>query len=103
MRPIDGSPRELQQFIAAGELLRPGDVIRIVTVDDKVHRFAIVRLEPGMIVGRNESIVVAEITSLQVQQPKPVSLPFDAKGAIDYLALVAFSFLRPSTVDATTH
>jgi hypothetical protein len=41
MRPIDGSPEELRQFINSGELLRVGDRVRIVTADEKAHRFAI--------------------------------------------------------------
>jgi hypothetical protein len=34
LRPIDGTPKELQQFINSGELLQPGDRVRIVSADD---------------------------------------------------------------------
>jgi len=56
MQPIDGSPTELQHFINSGELLKPGDRVRIVTADQKTHRFAITKVEAGLIVGSNESV-----------------------------------------------
>jgi hypothetical protein len=36
-RPIDGSPKELQQFINSGELPKRGDRIRGVSADKKAH------------------------------------------------------------------
>jgi hypothetical protein len=52
MRPIDASPIELQHFIKSGELLSPGDRVRIVTADQKVYQFAISKVERSQIVGR---------------------------------------------------
>lgn len=79
MRPIDGSPKELQQFINSGELLKAGDRVRIVTADEKTHRVAITKIEAGLIVGRNESVPIDEVTSLEVENVKsPATIPFEA-------------------------
>jgi hypothetical protein len=102
MQPIDGSPTELQQFINSGELLKPGDRIRIVTADQKAHRITISKVEAGLIVGPNESVIVDEVMSLEVENAKiPTSSPFGIKDAVPWaIAIVAFA-LKPITVDAT--
>jgi hypothetical protein len=105
MRPIDGTPKELQQFINSGELLKPGDRVRIVTADDKTHRFAITKIEAGLIVGSNESVPVDQVMCVEKRQfqkiESPVSFSFDKKVAIDSLIAIAAFALKPRSVDAT--
>jgi hypothetical protein len=105
MRPIDGSPIELQQFINSGELLKPGDRVRIVTADEKTHRFAIIKVEAGLIVGSNESVPVDQVMCVEKRQfekiESPVSFSFDREVAIDSLIAIAAFALKPSRVDAT--
>ena len=67
LRPIDGRPNELQQFINSGELLKPGDRVRIVTADQKVHQFAITKIEAGLIVGPHESLPVDQVIYLKLR------------------------------------
>jgi hypothetical protein len=102
MRPIDGSPTELRRFISAGELLKPGDYVRIVTADEKAHRFAITKVEAGLIVGPNESVPVEQVISLEVEKAKsPASFPFDLRDAVPWAIAIAAYALKPITVDAT--
>ena len=105
MRPIDGSPAELQQFINSGELLKAGDRVRIVTADEKTHRFAITKVAAGLIVGSNESVPVDQVMCVEKQQfqkiESPVSFSFDKEVAIDSLIAIAAFALKPSRVDAT--
>ena len=105
MRPIDGSPTELQQLINSGELLKPGDRVRIVTTDEKTHRFAITKVETGLIVGPNESVPVDQVMCVEKRQfqkiESPVSFSFDKEVAIDSLIAIAALALKPSRVDAT--
>jgi hypothetical protein len=102
MRPIDGSPRELQQFINSGELLKVGDRVRIVTADEEAHRFAITKMEAGPIVGRNESVPVDQVMSLEIENAKPAaSTPLDTKAVTDWLIVLSAFALKPTTVDAT--
>src|SRR5580704_19792144 len=89
MRPIDGGPADLQRFIDSGELLKRGDRVRIVTADEKTHRFAITKVEAGLIVGSNESVPVDQLMCVEKRQfqkiESPVSFSFDKKVAIDSL------------------
>jgi hypothetical protein len=102
MQPIDGSPTELRQFINSGQLLKPGDRVRIVTADEKVHRFAIKKVEAGLIVGPNESIPIAQVISLEVQKAKsPAAFPFVPNAVTDYLIAIAAFALKPITFDST--
>lgn len=102
MQPIDGSPTELQRFINAGELLKPGDRARIVTADEKTHRFAIIKVDAGIIVGANESVPVDQVMSLEVEIAKsPASFPFEIKDAVPWAIAIAAFALKPITFDST--
>jgi hypothetical protein len=105
MRPVDGSPAELQQYINSGELLEAGDRVRIVTADQKAHRFAITKIEAGLIVGSNESVPIDQVVYVekrQFQKPEfPVSFSFDKDIAFDSLIAIAAFALKPSSVNAT--
>jgi hypothetical protein len=101
-RPIDGSPEELRQFINSGELLKVGDRVRIVTADKNAHRFAITKVDAGLIVGSNESVPIDEVISLEVEKAKSArSISFDAKDAFPWVLLMAAFALKPLTVDST--
>ena len=102
LRPIDGTPAELHRFINCGELLKPGDRVRIVTTDDKAHWIAITKVLAGVIVGPNESVPVDQVMSLEVENAKSaVSIPFDIKDAVPWALLIAAYALKPITVEAT--
>ena len=104
LQPIEGTPTELQQFINSGELLKPGDRVRIVTADETTHRFAITKVEAGVIVGSNESVPVDQVMCVKKQQVQkieyPVSFSFDKEVAIDSLIALAAFALKPIGVDA---
>lgn len=68
LRPIEGNPAELQQRLRAGELLEPGDRVLIVSSDQKSHRFRVTSMGPSEIVGKKDSVAVAEVVSLQKRQ-----------------------------------
>ncbi|HXY96856.1 MAG TPA: hypothetical protein VEH00_07755 [Steroidobacteraceae bacterium] len=68
LRPIGGSPSELQQRINSGELLRVGDRVEVVTSDGNTHRIIVTKLGDGRIEGGNESISVERIVSLQKRE-----------------------------------
>lgn len=96
MRLIDGSPTELQRFINAGELLKPGDRVRIATADERAHRIAITKLEAGLIVGPNESVPVDQVRSLEIKKVKSAaSFPFGIKDAVPWAIAIAAFALKP--------
>ena len=102
LRPNDGSPIELQQFINSGGLLSPGDRVRIVTADENVHCFAITKVGAGLISGANELVAVDQVVSLEVAQVKsPASFSFDPRAAVPWAIAIAAFALKPTTVDAT--
>jgi hypothetical protein len=102
MRPIDGGPADLQRFIDSGELLKRGDRVRIVTADEKTHRFAITKIAGGVILGANECVPVDEVMTLAIEKPKSVaSFPFDTKLVTDWVIALGAYALKPITVDST--
>lgn len=68
LRPIEGSPAELQQRIAAGDLLKSGDRVLVTTNDAKTHRFTVASINAGLIQGRSESVPIAQVTNVKKRQ-----------------------------------
>ena len=65
LRPVEGTPNELQSRINSGGLLTHGDRISIVTTDAKTHKFRVRVISEGIIEGRQDRLRVDQIVSLQ--------------------------------------
>jgi hypothetical protein len=93
MQPIDGSPMELQQRIAAGELLEAGDRVWIETADAKAHEFTIRRIDATRLVGAGESVPIDQIKYLEKVQlehvKSPIACSFGRNEAIASLIAVS--------------
>ena len=63
LRPSVLSADELRRQISLGELLKPGDDVRLTTMDGAVHEFAVMAVDTdaGLVVGSNESVRIADI------------------------------------------
>lgn len=105
LRRVDGTPVELRQSIAAGELLDPGDRVLIVTEDANSHHLTVIRVEAGLIVGRNESVPVDQVRYLEIRQISkiafPVSFVFDKELVVDSLIAIAAFALKPDSINST--
>lgn len=68
LQPVTGKPGAVQQRIASGALLKPGDYVVVLTEDGKTHYFNVTSINASTIEGRNESISIDQIAS--IQKPK---------------------------------
>jgi hypothetical protein len=68
LRPIEGSPNDLQSRIGSGGLLEAGDRVSIVTADAKTHKLRVRRISAGIIEGRKDRVPIDQIVSLQKRQ-----------------------------------
>jgi hypothetical protein len=64
LRPIEGTPFDLQQHIAAGELLKSGDRVKIGTSDGQTHEFAVTAIHDGVIEGKNVALPIANVVAV---------------------------------------
>jgi hypothetical protein len=64
LRPIEGSPPELQQRITSAELLKTGDRVLIVTTDNKSHKLKVIGIRSGVIEGKATSIPIDQVVSV---------------------------------------
>ena len=56
LRPVAGTPAELQRGLAAGTLLKKGDHVLIQTKDGRSHEFKVTRLTGDRVEGKGESV-----------------------------------------------
>jgi hypothetical protein len=66
LRPSVMSTDEIHRQIDSGELLKPGDKVRLTTKDGAVHDFQVtaIKTDEGLVVGRKESVRVADIVAV---------------------------------------
>jgi hypothetical protein len=68
LRQIEGTPPELQQRITSAELLKTGDRVLIVTMDNKNHKFKVTGIRSGVIEGKATSIPIDQVVSLEKRE-----------------------------------
>jgi len=61
LQPVTENPASLQQRIASGELLKPGDDVDILTKDGRTHVFSVKSVNASTIDGQNESISIDQV------------------------------------------
>jgi predicted membrane GTPase involved in stress response len=66
LRPSVLSTDEIHRQIVSGELLKPGDKVRLTTKDGAVHDFQVteIKTDEGLVVGHTESVRVADIVGV---------------------------------------
>ena len=66
LRPSVMSTDEIHRQIDSGELLKPGDKVRLATKDGAVHEFQVtaIKADEGLVVGRNETVRIADIVGV---------------------------------------
>jgi hypothetical protein len=70
LRPTEATPEELQRQLLFGELIQPGDRVRLVTADETVYEFRVaeIDLESGFVIGRDERVPIAEIVAVETRE-----------------------------------
>ena len=70
MRPTHVPSAEIQSRILAGDLLAPGDRVRLATKDGTVHelRIASVDLDRGVVTGADDAVPIAEIVAVEKRE-----------------------------------
>jgi hypothetical protein len=70
LQPTEASPQEVQQLLLSGELLEPGDRVRLVTADEAVHTFRVTEVdrERGIVVGKDNEVPIANIVAVETRE-----------------------------------
>lgn len=70
LSPKEATPEELQRQPLSGELLKPGDRVRLVKSDESVYEFRVeaIDLEQGVVVGGDKRVPIAELVALETRK-----------------------------------
>lgn len=70
LEPVDVPAGELQQQLRSGVLVTAGDRVRLVTADEKVHKFRVkeINLEQDRVLGRDHSVPIDAIVALETRE-----------------------------------
>jgi hypothetical protein len=87
LHPVQLSTNNAQQQITSGQLLKPGDKVRLITTDGEVHDFAITAIDTadGTVKGAANSVRVADIVTVEKREPalgKTLGLTLGIVGAL---------------------
>ena len=68
LKPVEMSPEELQQKIAAGEIIEVGDKVKVVTADGTVHKFEVSEITADRVSGKDVELPVADIIAVETRE-----------------------------------
>ncbi|MFT4788487.1 MAG: hypothetical protein ACI95X_001300 [Paraglaciecola sp.] len=63
--PVELSPDALHQRIATGEIIKPGDNIKIVTADGSHHEFRVTALTSTQVTGEEQTFEISDIIAVE--------------------------------------
>ena len=71
LNPRKATPRKVQRQLLPGELLQPGNRVRLITVDETAYELRIteIDLELGLVIGSDQQVPIADVWSLR-KDPK---------------------------------
>ena len=94
MKPVELSPNQLHDRIAAGEVVHEGDTVRIVTADGTKYKFEITAITAERIVGNEIEVPIADIVAIELNEYSR-----DKTGG---LTLISFVLVMLAVVAAST-
>ena len=70
LKPTEATPEELQRQLMSGELLEPGERVRLVTTDETVYEFRVTEIdvEQGLVIGRDERVPIADLIAVETRE-----------------------------------
>lgn len=96
LQPISQSRAQLQEQIASGNLLTRDDRIQVTLESGESFDLVVVRIGDGMLQGRDRSVEIAEVVSIQrreVDSMKTAGLAVGVTGATLLLTTIVLSSL----------
>jgi hypothetical protein len=84
----------------SGELLQPGDRVRLVTTDETVYEFRVesVDLERGLVIGRDAHVPIADIAALETREASVGRTALLAGGVAYSVAAIVLIALAPALI-----
>ena len=82
LRPVAAPQQEIQRRILSGELLQPGDQVRVVTTDGVVQEFRVgeIKRDEGVLTGEGRTMQVADIVTIEKRERSWLKTGFLAAG-----------------------
>lgn len=68
MKAVEMSPEQLQQKVAAGEIIKVGDSVQIATSDGKTHKFKVSAVTADLVSGKAIEIPVGDILAVKTRE-----------------------------------
>lgn len=69
LSPKQATPEELRRQLLSGELVQPGERVRLVTIDETVYEFRVseIDLEQGLVIGRDERVPISDVVAVETR------------------------------------
>lgn len=70
LKPVEVPADELQRQLRTGQLVKPGDQVRLVTDDETVHKFRVsgIDLDQDVILGPDKRVAMGEVVAVETRE-----------------------------------
>jgi predicted membrane GTPase involved in stress response len=93
MEPVEATPEQVQHMIVAENILPPGEAVRVVTSDGKIHKFRVTEVdaENGLIRGEKTELDIDDVVAVETKEFSMGKTALLAGGTYLALALLAIA------------
>ena len=85
LEPIEMPPEELQEYISEGDLIEPGDVVKVVTSDGERHKFKVTATTADRITGKSKEVLISDIVAIETREFSGGKTALLAAGAASFV------------------
>jgi hypothetical protein len=68
LKPIELSPEQLQNRIATEDIVKVGEIVKVVTSDGKTREFKVTEIREDHILGKDVDIPIKDIIALETRE-----------------------------------
>jgi len=98
LRPVDLTPPSLQDSITQGDLIKPGNRVRITTIDEKTYKFKILSVSDGYVKGKDIEIPINDVALVEKGQFSILKTTLLVGGIIYSLYVIGEILAAPAAI-----
>jgi hypothetical protein len=99
MTPMELPPATLQQMILEDGIIEPGETVKLVSVDGRVHKFRVLEVDTrnAVIIGRKNTVPIPDVIALETKNLSAGKTALLAAGVYSVIYLIAIA-IAPAVI-----
>lgn len=88
LAPVEMPPEEVREQVRAGQILGPGERVRVTTEDGETHEFKVVEVTERAVRGNTSDVLIDQIVSVHTRRTNPARTVLAVAGTVGVVYVV---------------